>query len=302
MARYTAQQFADEQTTLHKARRVFLNTLSVWAVHDYLTLMNVPTALTEGDSWNPLLRCCTDIADLVMPGLGRIECRPLFDAETSIYIPPETWWERLAYIMVRLHPSYTEATLLGVLFRAEQVEVAVESLHGIDELLEYLHQIGRCQAQLSGKYVILRNWLDERYPDDWIDARALLTPANSSFVFRWKPPESSMIASANTLGEGLGRGKFVPVGPYEVPLIVQLESTVPNQMQLCIQVFAPLGERCLPSGLALKILDCTGQVCLQAQARDQDAMLQLQCSGKVGEVFQVVLVYNSSRVAKTFMI
>jgi hypothetical protein len=76
-ARTTAQQFASNQPTPEKAEQVRLNTLCVWVVNDYLEIMGIPTSLTSSDSWNPVIRLCANIADLELPGVGRLECRPV---------------------------------------------------------------------------------------------------------------------------------------------------------------------------------------------------------------------------------
>jgi Protein of unknown function (DUF1822) len=150
LARHTAQQFAEEQVTLHKARRTFLNTLSVWAVHDYLALMDVTTDFNQGDSWNSLMRHCADVADLVVSGMERLECRALFGSAVSCYVPPDAWWERIAYVFVQIHPSYTQATLLGFSFRVEQVEVLTSALQPMDEFFVYLHQVRQNSSILAG--------------------------------------------------------------------------------------------------------------------------------------------------------
>lgn len=76
-AQQIALQFASEQPNEPKALQVYLNTLAVCAVNNYLRIMDVPTDLTASDSWNPVLRLAADVADLWVIGLGRLECRPV---------------------------------------------------------------------------------------------------------------------------------------------------------------------------------------------------------------------------------
>lgn len=301
LARQTAQQFADEQVTIHKARRTFLNTLSVWAVHDYLTLMDVITDLTQGDSWNPLMRHCADVADLLMPGIGRLECRPLLGSAACCYVPPEAWWERMAYIFVQIDRTYTHATLLGFLFRVEQVEISLHTLQTMDDLLVYLHQVGKYPLILSGNYVLLRDWLDGRYTDNWLNIQELLTQIKP-FVFRWHSEAVTVRSAAKGAFEGASRGKFVPLGPHLVVLVIRVEMPLLNQFNLCAQVFPCREDPFVPQSLTITILDALGQAILQAQARQQDGMLQLQFTGSIGEVFQVKLSLENLWVAKTFMI
>lgn len=49
-----AQQFATEQTTPQKGKKVYLNTLAVYAVHTYLSWFQIETNLAQSDSWQPV--------------------------------------------------------------------------------------------------------------------------------------------------------------------------------------------------------------------------------------------------------
>jgi hypothetical protein len=72
-----AQNFARQQASTEKGKQVYLNTLAVYAVHSYLQLLDIETDLEQGNCWNPFVRTCRDVSDLVLPGLGRIDCRPV---------------------------------------------------------------------------------------------------------------------------------------------------------------------------------------------------------------------------------
>src|SRR6478672_10226529 len=85
----TAQRFSLQQPNPQKAEQVHLNTLAVYAVNDYLQLMGIPTEVTAGDSWNPVMRLCTDVADLEVTGKGRLECRPVKISESTCHVPLE---------------------------------------------------------------------------------------------------------------------------------------------------------------------------------------------------------------------
>ncbi len=50
-----AEEFAAQQYSSDKSKKVYLNTLAVYAVHSYLTWLNIKTTLT-GDSWHENLR------------------------------------------------------------------------------------------------------------------------------------------------------------------------------------------------------------------------------------------------------
>jgi len=76
-ARQISEQFAQQQATPEKAEQVRLNTLAVLLVNDYLQMMEIPTDLQASDSWNAAVRFCSDLADLEIIGMGKLECRPM---------------------------------------------------------------------------------------------------------------------------------------------------------------------------------------------------------------------------------
>jgi hypothetical protein len=302
IARHTAQQFADEQVTLHKARQTFLNTLAVWVVHDYFALMGMETDLNHGDSWSPFIRHCANVADLVISGIGRLECRPLFGSAANCSVPPEAWWERMAYIFVRIDPSYTQATLLGFLFRVGQAEISINVLQPMDDLFLYLHQVRQHPLTVAGNHVLLRDWLAGRHMDDWLDLPDLLAQIKS-FSFRWQSDEgltSNLLAESSV--EGVSRGKFIRLGLYLIPLAIQIEASQTNQFHLSVRVFPCSGSCLIPESLTLTVLDAGMKVVLQTQARQQDGILQLRFSGTMGELFQVRLSLDGLWATKTFMI
>lgn len=166
-ARHTAEQFALQHPSPEKAVRVRLNTLAVWVVNDYLELMDIPTELRAGDSWNPVMCLCDDVADLVVTGLGRLECRPILPGEKSCTIPPEVWFDRIGYMVVRIESSFRQATLLGFMPPSEEpVErVEVSQLRSLDEFLEYIGRLEDGVAFLEGEdpvAVQVRCWLETR--------------------------------------------------------------------------------------------------------------------------------------------
>jgi hypothetical protein len=113
MARRTAEEFANRQPTPQKAEQVRLNTLAVCVVNDYLQMMGIPTDLSVGDSWNPVVLLGADVADLEVTGVGRLECRPVRMHQQTCHIPPEVLSDRIGYVVVQIDESSLEATVLG---------------------------------------------------------------------------------------------------------------------------------------------------------------------------------------------
>lgn len=139
--RTLAQEFASFQPTPQKAEQVRLNTLAVCVVNDYLQMMGIPTDISKSDSWNSVVRLCADVADLVVIGVGRLECRPVKAFEQTYYIPPEVWEERIGYVVVQINESHREATVLGFAHMATAEQSLVTELQPLENLLPRLSQL-----------------------------------------------------------------------------------------------------------------------------------------------------------------
>jgi hypothetical protein len=176
----TAEQFAAGIPHPQKSEQVYLNTLAVQAVHDYLQLMGIDTNLQQSDSWNPVVRMCEDVADLMVTGLGKLECRPVLseiikDLETPIQsstvplcpIPLEVQDERIGYVVVDINQQTKKATLLGFTKTAGTGELFWHQLESVDALFDHLDSLTQPQVRLS-------QWLENVFETDWQDATSLL--------------------------------------------------------------------------------------------------------------------------------
>jgi len=183
----TAEQFAAAIPNPQKSEQVYLNTLAVQAVHDYLQLMGIDTNLQQSDSWNPVVRMCEDVADLMVTGLGKLECRPILSdilpaLKTPIQsstvplcpIPIEVQDERIGYVVVDINQQTKRATLLGFTKTAGTGELFWHQLESVDALLDHLETLTQPQVRLS-------QWLENVFATDWQDVESLLeTTTNPS--------------------------------------------------------------------------------------------------------------------------
>lgn len=137
-----ARQFADQQPTQEKKEQVYLNTLAVCVVNDYMEMMEIPTNLRASDSWNPAMHFYADVADLKLTGLGYLECRPVREG-TLCYIPPEVPDDRTGVVVVKIDAELQEATLLGFTKTVRTGELSISQLQTVDDLLEHLDRLER---------------------------------------------------------------------------------------------------------------------------------------------------------------
>jgi hypothetical protein len=308
-ARTQAQQFATEQPTPQKAEQVRLNTLAVCVVNDYLQMLGVPTNLEASDSWNCVLRLCADVADLEVTGIGRLECRPYRGSQSTCYVPPEVWSDRIGYVVVEIDESSYEATVVGFTPYVSQEELAIAQLQPIDDLIDCLHPslapaLVSTPAPQRTK-VSLGQWLANAFEAGWEAVETLLAPAEPDLAFSFRSAPDLAIAEPELFDRGIRRAKIIDLGMqlagYPVALVVNLQPTTEGKVNILLQVY-PTGGAFLPPLLQLTVLDESGSIFLEAQARSADNYIQLQFSGLPGEQFSVKVALGDASVVEDFVI
>ena len=312
-ARRTAEQFAREQLTSEKAEQVHLNTLAVSAVNNYFQMMDVPTNLEVSDSWNPVMRMFSNVADLEVVGVGRLECRPLLVNESSCHVPPEVWEERIGYIVVQIDESSLEATVLGFTQTVATEELSINQLQPIEDVFDCLQPmtigeatavaIAATTAAVQKTRVNLSQWLEEVFETGWQTVDALLNPAEPEFAYRFRKRD---ILENDTIEVAVQRAKLIDLGmqlaSHRVALIVELTPESEQKREVLLQVHPTGKETYLPPQLQLIVLDESGLVFLDAQARNEDNYIQLQFSGLPGELFSVQVALGDTNILEDFVI
>jgi hypothetical protein len=311
LARQQAQEFASGQPTPEKAEQVRLNTLAVYAVNDYLQMMGIPCDLSVGDSWNPIARLCADVADLEVTGVGRLECRPLRLDEQTCYIPPEVWSDRIGYVVVQIDESSFEATVLGFTQTASTEELAINQLRPVEDLIDRLNQPISTAATMTPALagmtrVNLSQWMANIFETGWQTIESLLNPGEADLAFSFRSAESTVMTDPELPDVGIKRGKLIDLGlqlaGHPVALIVELTPESEQRRNILLQVH-PAGNRLyLPPSLQLTVLDESGSIFLEAQARSADNYIQLQFRGLPGEEFSVRVALGDASIIEDFVL
>ncbi len=150
-----ARECAAQQRTPEKAEQVRRNLLAVLSVWNYLRLQGYGLELEASDCWNPILRQMNDVADLVVSGIGRLECR-VFEAEQELcLLPEEVQVDRRGYVGGQFDAEERWAWLVGfapALSTMEPVEgIRRAELYSMDEFAAHLHGLRLFQEILSEK-------------------------------------------------------------------------------------------------------------------------------------------------------
>jgi hypothetical protein len=148
-----ARQLAAVQSTVQKGKRVYLNALAVYAVYSYLKWLQIETDWEGSDSFNPAKTALANVADLVIPGIGSLECRPVLPGETTILLPEEVIENRIGYVGVQFSDRLDSVQLLGFVPSLDSSnppqQLAVAELMPIDALIEQITRLEEALAFLE---------------------------------------------------------------------------------------------------------------------------------------------------------
>ncbi|MDJ1181765.1 DUF1822 family protein [Roseofilum casamattae] len=293
-AHQLARCHAWKQIDPKRAKQVYLNTLAIHAVKDYLGWLDIATNWPESESANPIQQSLCNSADLVISGKGTIECRPVLPDETTCTIPEDTWGDRLAYIAVRLNPELTEGTLLGYLSEVERYKTPLNQLHSLDTLLDRLDEE-------ADEAILLTQWLNHAFDAGWQTLSELLGPDEPQFAFNFRSPASQSNPSSSAAT--IKRGKHLQLQPDRDPvgLFVGIEPSDREEFDISVELSPTGAERHLPKELQLSILDDEDRVVMHASSRGTKS-IQLDFSAEVGDRFSIKVTLGEIGVTEFFAI
>jgi hypothetical protein len=165
---YAAQYFISD------TREIYLNTLTVLVADNYLRLLNFQTNLAQPQRWNAVDRLWNKASELELMGLGKIECRAVLAGQTVVFLPPETWVDRIGYLFIEVAVSEKVAELVGflpaILLKIPDAEVVMANLQPIDQMIDHLTDLEEFtfpKEFVSYQTTYLKNWLNNIYEAGW---------------------------------------------------------------------------------------------------------------------------------------
>ncbi len=304
--REIAREFAAQQATELKAKQVLYNTLAILTVQSYLQMLGIATDLFNSDSWNPIMRTCDDVADLDILNLGKLECRPLKSSDTSCHIPMEVWDLRLGYVVVKIDDSLKKAALLGFVPQVATEELAITNLSPMEALIDRLDDLR--VSTTNSTAVNLGEWFNHIFTAGWSTVESILNPEQLTVAWGFRNTELSPENSSEIKGvnNNVQRAKLIDLGiqlgARQVVLLVEITPEDNGSIGVILQIHPRPGDAYLPEGLMLKVIESSGEVFMQAQARSQDNFIQLQFSGRSQELFTVQIILNNAELTEQFQL
>ncbi|MBW4559364.1 MAG: DUF1822 family protein [Trichormus sp. ATA11-4-KO1] len=302
-ARTTAQLFANQQPTPDKAEQVRLNTLAVSVVNDYLQMMEIPTDLKISDSWNLIMQLCANVADLEIPSLGRLECRPVTVDQQVCVIPPEAWQERVGYVVVQIDESLHEAQLLGFIPSVTTETLPLSQLQPPEALIDCLAQLKTSPIKTL---VNLSQWVVDQCEAGWQTLESLRNSLESRPAYAFRSAVMTDETSQDQAETVTRRAKLIDLGiqivDQPVMLIVEINPEANQKTSIRLQLHSTGNQIYLPTGVQLRVLDESGAVFLEASARSADNYIQLQFKGEIQEQFSVQVSLGNMSITEHFVI
>ena len=304
-----AQDFQRRHSVPAVQKRVYLNTLAAYAGATYLERRGYDIDWSQSYSHDPAQQTLLDVADVMVSGVGRLECRPVLPGASEIAIPAAVSSDRIAYLAIYLDASLRQATLLG--FTATRpvptgdvTSIPLSDLQSPETLGSFLEQ----QAT-EAVPVRLSRWLQQTIETGWqavADTVAELTAPSPTFAFRsGAAAETGTDAADRPLPPvpQIGQSKSITLGTgaaaVTVTLLVGLIPQESDELEIWVQVSPAAGQTRLPTALRLAILDAADAAVMQAEARDTEA-IQLKFVAAIAEQFSVQVVLGDRTYTERF--
>lgn len=286
-----AKRFAQEQASRAKQRQIYYNTLAVYSVREYLNWIGIDTDLEAGDSWNQIPRMTSDVADLSVVGFGRIECRPVVDTASVCVVPPETWSDRQAYVVVKLESPYREAKIMGFSPTARNGELLLEDLQPLEDLAEIF-------SQEPQKTISLSQWLGGIVTEGWQELESFFSDPQLA----WRSTNQvSGLEPELTWGKVLNFG--LQMGNQSLILLITVKPETAVSLLIQIRLQPHDSSRYLPSGVTLSLLSDTGEDLQTVESRRYDNFIQmLPFRGQIREPFRVRIRLEELTLEEEFVI
>jgi hypothetical protein len=306
----------------------------VQAVATYLARMGVDTDCQESYSYDLAAQLALDVADLMLPGIGRLECRPVQPQTLYCAVPMETWDDRLGYIAVELDAQ--EARLLGFLPEVKMSSVPLNSFRPLTELFDALvvreHALGAWLAgQAMAQWLDLRQWRTQdkalaaflnggpAIVDRTLQDAALQDAALQDTALQINQLDGAMNNAQDDEAMWTAADRLWQIAPHypragvrrvldlglalegvALALMVGVLPRRDGQVAVLLRV-APIKQVYLPQGLVLAGLYPCGTPFATVEARAADNLIQLKFQAEAGERFSVRLSLGETVITERFV-
>lgn len=282
----SAETLSRQQHEPDKARQVYLNTLAVRAVNFYLQCMDVETDLEASDRSNPALRTLMDVSDLIVKDWGKLECRAVLPGDRICRVPPESWQDRVGYVVVEINQNINQAQLLGFARTAANGVLEISQLDSLERLIDQLPE----EKPTESNEANLPAWFRETFEVGWRSVRDVVSPQLRP-AFRTTEVQQERAKLIDLGLELAGRA---------VALIITIQERDEQTTSVRAQLY-PTGEAItLPPNLKMSVLTETGELFKEVTARSADEFIQYQFEAQRGDRFSIQVALGEVSLMEKF--
>lgn len=313
-----ANRLRQQQPNARKGKQVYLNALAVYAVHQYLQGMGIATDLAASDSLDSIQAALTNTADLMVQGLGKVECCLFLPNATMGSLASPINHDRIAYIAVQLEQSLQVAKLLGFVkvVTTEQIPLEKFQKNSLEDFLFYLDRLKQDHIQgqtIRQQPIKLSQWLYDEFQQGWQNLNNLFVSQELAYrncrissitgqkIFDLKQLNDSIEYSSKESFECYPKRFESKRTDEQIELCLGLTLVDTDELSVRVGVY-PTGDRVqLPADLQLAVINELGETVMQAQAKSTEN-IQLEFSGEPGEEFSVCLTLGDVSVTEAFVL
>lgn len=299
-AHQVAKEFATEQTSAAKSKQVYLNTLSVYAVHRYLKWLGIETNISKSDCWNPILRHKWNTADLIIPQVGTLECCSVLPGESFISLSEKATKDRIGYLAVQFSEHLDRVQLIGFARQAVKDTLEIQNLLSLDDFVKAVvpHPGTKPETEFTPPVEILSSWVTGVVDDIWQAVETLLSPQQLVYGMNVR----SAWRDEATQEEQIKRAKNLALiaNEQQVTLVISKWPEENQEIRVLIEVYPMKTQEFLPSGLKVKVMlenDSNEEI-----AGDNSNFIRVPLTEDPGKPITVEISLDSISVTERFIV
>ncbi|MEM9803856.1 MAG: DUF1822 family protein [Cyanobacteria bacterium P01_D01_bin.56] len=283
-AHSVADKYWRRQDIPERAKQVYVTELAVYAVDKMLQHSGIDTDWSASHSSDSLFLQFANVGDLVVTGVGKLECCPVLPGNESFEISSEAWEDRVGYVAVKLDQSLKQAKILGFVSAPAKV-IDINQLSPLNELFPYL-------ASFNQSEVNLIDWIRGTFDQSWKTVEEVLSSEQHNEQYEFAFRKSSEISRGKIIDLGMQLGR------EPVALVVAVSSTPESNLDIWVRV-CPIKKTYLTSGVKLIFTDDSNNI-FEVESRETDIYIQDEYEVEPGEQFSITVSLDNVSITTEF--
>lgn len=299
-----AKKFAAEQHDANKANQVFINTLVVCAVREYLKWLKISLDLHESsEAWDPILRYYLNSSSLLIPGLGSLVCVSYLPGEHTSKLPSEPMQKTIGYVGVQLSKNLDYANIIGFKETASDT-LEVKDLGSIEDLILKLNlevipfSLSNWHLQNSQAY------LDENWPPINNQNKLLNLNFKDNELEACSLDESTKLTTGSSQATAIERGKVFRLPNNSNSLFISIlpRRTATDCINILFEVRTLDKNEPLPTGTQLIITDQDNKEIDKKKLKREKHKLNIKHNLTIGKSFLLSFLINEESIRVGFQV